>query len=200
MSIQLIDNEDYQQWWHECLKGDSQSLGQIHAALFDSLYCYARKLLDDDGLAEDAVQELFIRIWKKRTDIGPILKVKPYFFTVLRRQLLNRLRDRRRQLLSLPSFPQPEIEFSQEEIHIREEEDRDIKRRILGVLNTLPPRQREVIYLHFFENMSLHQIGEVMQIRYQSVLNLKQRAIQQLRSADLLPVLLLLLALHSLTL
>jgi RNA polymerase sigma-70 factor (ECF subfamily) len=196
MSGKQPGNEDFQLWWQQCLSGDTQSLGQIHASLFDGLYSYARKLLNDDAQASDAIQELFIRVWQKRSTIGPINRVKPYFFTLLRRQLLNQLRDKRRQLIAIPLLPQPDIEFSQEEIHIREDHEQDMKQRILQVLNTLPRKQREIIYLHFFEDMSLTQISEVMNIRYQSVQNLKQRAIQNLRSSDLLPVLLVLLALH----
>ncbi len=196
MSGQQAGNDEFQQWWQQCLSGDTQSLGQIHACLFDGLYSYARKLLNDDAQAADAIQELFIRVWHKRSTIGPISRVKPYFFTLLRRQLLNQLRDNRRQLIALPLLPQPEIEFSQEEIHIREDDQQDMKQRILLVLNTLPRKQREIIYLHFFEDMSLTQISEVMNIHYQSVQNLKQRAIRNLRSSNLLSVLLALLALR----
>jgi RNA polymerase sigma factor (sigma-70 family) len=152
--------------------------------------------LNDEALADDAVQDLFIKIWNKRTSIGELQKVKSYFYTALRRQVLNQLRDLKLRHLNITLAAQPDIEFSQEEILVKKEEDADLKEKILELLNALPKRQREVIYLHYFENMSLSQITEVMEINYQSVLNLKQRALQHMRSENLLALLFILLSLY----
>ena len=192
------DNEQLKSWWQQCLAGDTTAFAQIHEALFDGLYNYACKLLNDDALADDAVQELFIRLWQKRSSINQLEKVKPFFFTALRRQILNQLRDIKSKQLKINAAPEPEIEFSQEEIIIKKEDDTGIKEKILQILNTLPERQREVIYLHFFEDMPLLQVSEVMAINYQSVQNLKQRALQNMRSANLLSLFILLYTTHCL--
>lgn len=179
------DNEHLKSWWKQCLAGDTAVFALIHANLFEGLYNYAYKLLGDDALADDAIQELFIKLWQKRSAIGELEKVKPFFFTALRRQILNQLRDTRAKQQKIDTIPEPDIEFSQEEIIIKKEDDTGLKEKILKVLNTLPERQREVIYLHFFEDMPLAQVAEVMAINYQSVQNLKQRALQNMRSANL---------------
>ena len=181
------------------LEGDTNAFHSIHGQLFRGLYDYALKLLQDAQLAEDAVQELFVKVWVKRAAIGPLQKVKPYFFTALRRQVLNHLRNRRSRELRIGSLPRPDIEFSPEEIVIRDEEYATLQGKIAAVLNELPKRQKEVIYLHYFEEMDYTQIAEVMGIHYQSVLNLTQKALHKLRSADLLTVLVALAALHVAT-
>lgn len=186
------DNEKLKEWWQQCIAGDTAAFGYIHEALFEGLFNYARKLLNDDALADDAIQELFIKIWNKRSSIGAIGKIKPFFFTALRRQMLNQIRDRRSKQLKLTTADEADIEFSQEEILIKKEDDSGLKEKILQVLNTLPERQREVIYLHFFEDMPLAQVAEVMAINYQSVQNLKQRALQNMRSGNLFSLFLLL--------
>lgn len=180
------DKENLENCWQQCLAGDTAAFATIHTALFEGLYSYAYKLLGDDALADDAIQNLFIKIWQKRSAIGVLNKVKPYFFTALRRQILNQLRDIKSQHLKINAAPDPEIEFSQEEIIIKKENETGLKERILHILNTLPERQREVIYLHFFEDMPLAQVAEVMSVNYQSIQNLKQRALQNMRSAKLL--------------
>ena len=172
------------------LDGDTDAFHSIHGALFGGLYDYALKLLRDGQMADDAVQELFLRVWVKRSVIGPLQKVKPYFFTALRRQILNQLRNRQLRDLRIGSLPKPDIDFSPEEIVVRNEEYSSLQAKIAAVLNELPKRQREVIYLHYFEEMDYAQIAEVMGIHYQSVLNLTQKALQKLRSMDLLAVLL----------
>jgi len=198
MANNHLYTDPLEQWWILALEGDNHAFYSIHRALFDGLYGYALKLLQDPSLAGDAVQELFVKIWVKRESIGVIQKVKPYLFTSLRRQVLNQLRDLRHNKLKSIGLPEPDIDFSPEEIVVRNEEYAALQGRIAALLNTLPQRQKEAIYLHYFENMEYAQIAEVMGINYQSVLNLTQKAIQRLRSADLLPVVLSLSALYRL--
>jgi len=192
MEINPLHTDQLKFWWLQSLEGDADAFKSIHNELFDSLYNYAFKWLQDNDLAGDAVQELFIRIWTRRGAIGPVDKVKPYFFTVLRRQMLNQLRNLQLKRMKISRMPQPDIDFSQEEMVIKNEERRSLRDKIMKLLNDLPRRQKEAIYLHYFEEMDYSQIAEVMGINYQSVLNLTQKALQKLRSADLLTILLML--------
>lgn len=186
MNIEQADNEQLREWWLSVVDSHAASLGHIHSALFPGLYNYGLKLLGDDSLAQDALQELFIKIWNKRQQIGPLEKVKPYFFTAFRRQILNQLRDLKLKQLKIKWYQQPDIGFSQEEIVIRKEEDQQLRSTIANLLNELPPRQKEVIYLHYFEGLSLQQIADVLGINHQSVMNIRQRALVKLRSMNLL--------------
>ncbi len=196
METNPLHTDQLEQWWIRALEGDGLAFKEIHRELFRGLYHYALKLLQDGELASDAVQELFVRLWLKRDSIGPMRKVKPYFFTALRRQILNQLRNTQARALKISGIPGPDIDFSPEEIVVRNEEYETLQSRIATLLNELPKRQKEVIYLHYFEEMDYAQIAEVMGIHYQSVLNLTQKALQKLRQADLLSILLFLAALY----
>ena len=178
------------------LGGDTMAFRDIHRVLFKGLYNYALKLLQDGELAGDAVQDLFVRIWVRRGQIGVIKRVKPYFFTALSRQVLNQLRNLHLRELQISGMPRPDFEFSPEEIVVRNEEYENLQHKIAALLNELPRRQKEVIYLRYFAEMDNTQIAEVMGIHYQSVLNLTQKALQKLRSADLLTVFFSLVALY----
>ncbi|MBL0356242.1 MAG: RNA polymerase sigma factor [Chitinophagaceae bacterium] len=191
------DNEKLQTWWQQSLDNDTAAFGSIHAALFDGLYGYAAKLLNSGELADDTIQDLFIKIWNKRSSIGTIQKIKPFFYTSLRRQVLNQLRDLKLKNLKISLVTQPDIEFSQEEILIKNEDAAGLKEKITALLNTLPARQREVIYLHYFEDLSLTQIAVIMSINHQSAMNLKQRALQKMRTENLLSIFLLLCSLYK---
>ncbi len=185
-----LNTDQLGDWWRQAREGDQHAFGLIHRELFHGLYNYAEKLLQDGDLANDAVQELFVRFWTKREGIGELRKVKPYFFTALRRQILNQLRSLHLRELKIGGLARPDIEFSPEEIVVRTEEYNSLHNKIALLLNELPKRQKEVIYLHYFEDMDYAQIAEIMGIHYQSVLNLTQKALQKLRSADLLLLLL----------
>jgi RNA polymerase sigma factor (sigma-70 family) len=196
MGINPLHTDQLQHWWLLALEGDTRAFHSIHGELFRGLYDYAVKLLQDGQLADDAVQELFVKVWVKRGVIGPLQKVKPYFFTALRRQVLNQLRNRRLREMRIGGLPRPDIDFSPEEVFVRNEEYLSLQAKIADLLNELPKRQKEVIYLHYFEEMDYTQIAEVMRINYQSVLNLTQKALRKLRSAGLLSILLSLSALY----
>ncbi|MFT4154484.1 RNA polymerase sigma factor [Parafilimonas sp.] len=172
--------------WQQVVQGDTASFNLIHTCLFEGLFYYARKWLEDDSLASDAIQELFIKLWEKRHRIGMVANVQTYFFTALRRQLLNQVRAGK-QLARLAAPAGPMIEFSPEEIIIQTEESRHLHAKLTALLNSLPPRQREIIYLHFFEKIEYREIAAIMKINYQSVLNLMHKALENLRkNPDLL--------------
>ena len=174
--------------WIACISSnDTDAFKKIHDSLFDGLFLYAQKLLEDEALADDAVQNLFIRLWTKRESIGEIQKIKSYFYTALRRQILNQLRDLKLRKLKISLLNNTDIEFSPEEIKIKEEDNNKRKQQVLEMLNQLPKRQKEVIYLHYFEGLDYNRIAEIMQVNYQSVLNLKQKAITKMKTFGLLP-------------
>jgi RNA polymerase sigma-70 factor (ECF subfamily) len=178
--------EQLHYYWAGVLVNDNEAFKKIHSVLFNGLYNYALKFLNDEALAEDAVQELFVKIWVKRSSIGSITHVKSYFFTTLRRQMLNQLRNLKLKQLKIRTYNYPDIEFSREEIIIKEEHDAWLHQKIHELLNQLPARQREVVYLRYFENMSTTEITTVMKINYQSVQNLLQKAFEKLRASDML--------------
>jgi RNA polymerase sigma factor (sigma-70 family) len=198
MDTNPLNTDQLSMWWQQSLEGDSHAFYYIHRELFKGLYNYALKLLQDNELANDAVQELFVKIWTKRGQIGALQKVKPYFFTVLRRQILNQLRNLQLRELRISRIPRPDIDFSPEEVVVKNEEYQSLQKKISELLNELPKRQKEVIYLHYFEEMDYAQISDIMGINYQSVLNLTQKALQKLRAADLLSLLLSLSCLYRL--
>jgi len=93
--------DDLQQCWESVLAGDTDSLRIIHEHLYSSLHHYAKSILKDEALADDAIQDIFIKAWTQREKIGKLQHVKAFFFTMLRRHNLNQLRSFKTRLLHL---------------------------------------------------------------------------------------------------
>lgn len=165
--------------WTAVRAGDSRAYAHIHSQLHPVLYRYAFAMLGDEDLAQDVVQELFIRIWFKKEMIGELHNVRAYFFTALRRSTLNQLRGLRSLRILPPG--DPDIEFSVEDILIGEEEQSALRERLSRYLNELPRRQKEVIFLRFYEELPYSEVAVIMKVNYQSVINLAHKAIAQLR-------------------
>lgn len=167
-------------YWNAVRMGDARAYAQIHGQLHPVLYRYAFVMLGDEDLAQDVVQEVFIRIWYKKENIGALQNVRAFFFTALRRRALNQLRG----LRSLQILPpgEPDIEFSPEDVMIGQEEQSALQGRLSQYLNQLPKRQKEVIFLRFYEELPYTDVAAIMKVNYQSVINLAHKAITQLRT------------------
>lgn len=170
--------------WLEVLSDNPDALRQIHRQLFSRLYQYGNTLLTDNMQADDAVQEIFIKAWTEKKKAGTLKNVNAYFFTLMRRYCLNVIRNKKvadRRLLNFQKT-EPAIMFSAEDILVEKEVADGVREKIQDLLNGLPPRQKEVIYLKYFNDMNNTEIAEVLEIQYQSVLNLSHKAINYLKA------------------
>lgn len=168
------------QLWAEACGGNTGSYALIHKNLFSDLYYYLLRMLKDDELAEDILQDLFIKMWEKRCKIGPIAQVRFYFFRSARSMAINHIKKEKVRFLNPNEFD-TDFDFSPEDVMVKEEESVEAKAALLQALNTLPNRQREILYLKYYDGWSYEEISGITGIRYQSVVNHVHRAVLHLR-------------------
>lgn len=172
---------DFSKLWDEVCSGNQKAYATLHRQLYPALFSYVRGIVRDEDLANDLLQDMFVKLWMKKTFIGPIGNVKSYFFTTIRSLALNHIRQSKLQNKKLENLAFADIQFSAEELNFEREEGLERTRTISLALEKLPERQREILYLRFYEGMDYDQIVTVTGIKYQSVLNHIHRAVQRLR-------------------
>jgi RNA polymerase sigma factor (sigma-70 family) len=74
-----------------------------------------------------------------------------------------------------------DVEFSIEHHLIREQTLRDTANQFTESLNKLPRREKEIIYLRFYQELEVTEIVEIMEINAQSIYNLLHKALGHLR-------------------
>jgi RNA polymerase sigma-70 factor (ECF subfamily) len=173
--------DELAQWWEETLNGNMQSFSRIHNALYSALYYYLFKIVKDEDAAQDILQDLFVKLWERRERFGPIKNVKYYFFKSARSLAITFLRANKSESLDQNTSQQVDIVFSAEDILVEQEAGIEMKRMLSQALNALPKRQKEMIFLRYFDDWSYDQIAELTGLRYQSVVNHVHRGINQLR-------------------
>ena len=184
-SIPLAEEE----LWEGMRQGNEAALAQLHKTYYKSLFRYGLKLSHNAAISEDCIQDLFANLWASRQQISAVQSVKFYLFTSYRRLVLVHLKKQQKLFNQL--FNQdPAIVFSAEEITVRSETDHETAQKLTSVLNSLPKRQREVLYLRYYEDLNLTEIGQLMDLSYQSVLNCIQRALTNIRHRPEITVLL----------
>ncbi|WP_078874294.1 SigE family RNA polymerase sigma factor [Streptomyces sp. NRRL F-5702] len=150
-------------------------LTETYRAHYRSLLGLAALLLDDTASCEDVVQEAFIRVHSARTRVREPEKTLAY----LRQTVVNLSRSalRRRILgLKLLSKPMPDMASAEEGAYDQLERDALIK-----AMKGLQRRQREVLVLRYFADMTEAQVAEVLGISLGSVKAYGSRGIAALR-------------------
>lgn len=169
--------------WKKVLSGDKNALGELFNACFDSLYNYGYRITPNSENVRDAIQEVFFQIWKYRNNLTDPDSVRAYLFISLRRELLNnkKANQRRDQINNNYYLEEFDALISynnwDEILNLEEEESKELKQSI----ENLTPRQREVIYLKYFEGLSTEELAQILQVRAQSIYNLVFDAIKNLR-------------------
>ncbi|GAA0323071.1 hypothetical protein GCM10010302_72760 [Streptomyces polychromogenes] len=152
-------------------------LTETYRAHYRSLLGLAALLLDDTASCEDVVQEAFIRVHSARNRVRDRDKTLAY----LRQTVVNLSRSalRRRILgLKLLSKPMPDMASAEEGAYDQLERDDLIK-----AMRGLQRRQREVLVLRYFADMTEAQVAETLGISLGSVKAYGSRGIAALRVA-----------------
>ena len=175
--------------WRKFKRGNQAAFSVFYHHYYPSLYLFARKITPPPEDAQECVQELFVTLWNSRQRLGDVSHIKPYLFKSLRR-IIHRHASARFDRTSLVTDDRHVLTFSPEDFLIRQEDDAYRQETMATVLNGLPPRQREAVYLKYYEDLSYPQIAEVLHINYQSAVNLIYQALQQLKQQPALQQLL----------
>lgn len=176
--------------WKRFKKGSQDAFSIVYRHFYPSLYFFALKATGHPEEARECVQELFVVLWNSRERLGDVSDVKPYLFTSLRRTIY-RHQSRSTDAVGLTDSCLS-LTFSPEDFLIQQEDNAYRQDTLAAVLNRLPARQREAVYLKYYEDLSYQQIAKVLQINYQSAVNLVYQAFQNLRQQPTLQRLLVL--------
>jgi RNA polymerase sigma-70 factor (ECF subfamily) len=153
---------------------EKRKFEQLYLLYHGHMLRVAQKILRDEQLAEDAVHETFLRIMNDMTKIGDVAchQTRAYAVIKVRGIALNILRARRK-IIEMPfeeliedteGYMEYEVasEISDEELHV--------------VLAQLPPIHRDVLYLMYFEDMSVRDIARHLDLSESAVKKRLERA------------------------
>ena len=177
------DPSDDNTVWRQFLSGNKEAFDLLMSSYFRVLFQYGSKFSQDKEFVKDCIQDLFLVLWEKRENLDKSAVVKPYLLASLRRLMHRSISSK--SWIGGKSLEDSdisfEIEFSVEERYIENEAIYARAQQLKQLLDQLPKRQKEVVYLKFFQDMDRNQISQVMDVTPQTVSNLLQIAIKQLK-------------------
>ena len=174
--------------WDKVRHDDTTAFELLYHLLFSGMCQYASQLTKDRQVAEEVVQDVFLRIWNNRKDIySRDGSVKKYFFRLVHNQCFDVLRKNRThkesfiQLLTSEAWAKISEQYGFDEFLIERLEAVDTAAKIQQVVNRLPDQCREIFIKSRFENKSNEEIATEMKLSGHTVKTQIYRALQKIR-------------------
>lgn len=168
--------------WQRFRTGDTIAFDQLVQLYYQTLFRYGIRLDSDDEYVKDCIQDVFVELWQRRNTVSETEFVKFYLLKSLRRRIFRGRAKWGANWESLEDNYFFEVEFSIESRLISQEITHDQVQQLETLLNKLSRRQKEVIFLKFYQNLTHEQIAEVMALNRQSVYNILHESLQKLRT------------------
>lgn len=165
---------------------DEQALAELIELITPWLLGVAQGLLQDADEAEEVVQESFATVWNKIGQVPADSRgLLPWVLRVTRNRAIDRLRSRRRRLWKAARFAAHAIEgepFAElEEPHDARVPGWQVHQAIHAALEALPPEQRAVVWLAYFQGLTQSAIAERLGIPVGTVKTRLRLAFEKLR-------------------
>lgn len=128
----------------------------------NKLFRYSYRLLGSSDEAKDVVQEVFLKLWNGRDQLGEIQNMEAWCMRIARNLSLDRLRQtQRRKTDSLETgFDVPALSHTP----VERAEMKESIRSINELMSGLPEKQRQVMHLRDIEGYSYNEISEILEL------------------------------------
>ncbi|HDL85013.1 MAG TPA: RNA polymerase sigma factor [Candidatus Acetothermia bacterium] len=142
------------EWLARVARKDEASFQRLYEEFATRIFRYALTLLRDHHLAEEVVQETMITVWSKASTYAGNSRVSTWIFGIARHKAYDILNGEKKagratESRAIMDDPAPAIE-RQERVH--------------AAMKGLPPDQREIVFLTFYENLSYKAIANLLEI------------------------------------
>ncbi|MGM9507257.1 RNA polymerase sigma factor [Larkinella sp. GY13] len=168
--------------WQAFREGDRSAFEALLRTYYQPLYEYGTKFLKDRDQLKDCLHDLLVNLWERRTFLNETENLKLYLFKALRNQIFKE-KHKAGQLASLPDWEEgePEADDYAENLIIQDETTREKQFRVQHLIGRLSKRQREILHLKFYENLSNEQVADLLSISRPAVANLLYQTLKQFR-------------------
>lgn len=168
--------------WQSFKAGDKDSFHLIYSRYYPNLFEYGMRIINDKGRVKDSIHDLFIKLWNNKLNLSNVTSIRAYLLVSLKGTLYNELqKSSRKPVEELKENNSFELVFSVESDFIRKETTSSQNQQLTDALNLLTARQKEVIYLRYFEEMNYVEISAMMNISVKAVYKLSARGLYTLR-------------------
>ena len=171
-----------QELWNALRNGHQYAIEKLFKDNYQVLFSYARKICKDTELSKDCVQELFVGLWDKCHTLNEVTNVRSYLLQSIWYLVIKKLKKQSKQVpLDENDDYNLDIVFSNESILIDKQNHKEKGQQLLTALDSLTKRQKQIIFMLYYEGLTISEIQQITDLKYQSIKNLTHRAMLTLR-------------------
>ncbi len=172
-------------------EGNERIFEEIFRKYYQSLCNYANSILKEMDEAEEVVQNLFLSIWEKRSDLEISISLKSYLYRAVHNHCLNRIKH----LKVREEYQQYAVNFydaSYESVSQTVMKN-ELETKIEEAIKKLPEQCRLIFQMSRFEELKYHEIAEQLELSPKTVENQIGKALKILRVelAEYLPLIII---------
>lgn len=134
---------------------ESKEFTQIYMPLGEPMYRIAYYFLESAEDAEDAVQDLYVKLWNSRDTLDAVHNPKAYCSTLMRNICIDRIRKVTPKRVQIPEDMVADRGDSSDRI-----ETEETIKRLGKAVQDLSDTQRNVLRMKVFEDLSYEQMAE----------------------------------------
>lgn len=170
--------------WNKFREGDDESFSSLFNLYFPVLCQYGMKFDISKDMVQDCIQDTFIHLYN-HGNLPAVENPKFYLFRALKNNILNKLvKEKKLHTISLQDLPfLTEYELDYVDSAEDNEHNLELLLHVHSILDHLPPRQKEALYLRFQQDLDYEEISEILKMNYQSTRNLVFRALKNIRKS-----------------
>lgn len=158
-------------------KGDERAFYLLYKRYWKGLYNSAYKRLKDHDLCENAVQNVFVDLWKRRLDLS-IENISAYLYSAVKYQVFAQVSKRRGEVYFMKPFESiVESPFSADGELI----EKELQQVLEKWLHSLPEKRRKIFLMYYENELSSREISERLSIAQKTVQNQVRTATKSLR-------------------
>nr|WP_294931059.1 sigma-70 family RNA polymerase sigma factor [uncultured Flavobacterium sp.] len=168
--------------WSKLKSGDEKSFSLLFEKYYGDLINYGNSFSPFAEKVQDCVQDVFADVWLYRESLQEPNVVKAYLLSSVRKRIA-RLYERDHIFRKIANTDSIEFlfDFSVEHELIADETTAERVLHLNKLLNDLPPRQKEALFLRYNQGLTVEQVAEMLEVNYQSASNLLHRGLLTLR-------------------
>jgi len=167
--------------WNQFRNGDEASFVTLFRNYYSNLYLYGCKISKDTSLVEDCIQELFIEMWRTNGK-AEIISIRAYLFKSFKFKLVRAISKIGKMGKLIADQEVETFQLSHEIFLMNEQENKILVEKVQTALEQLSPRQKEIVYLKFYMDLSYEEVSEIMNINYQASRNLVYQSVKVLKN------------------
>lgn len=154
---------------HKLSLNDESALAELYHYYYKRLIQFAKSIVHTNELAEEIVEDVFIKLWCNRISICDIRNLNVYLYTAVKNTSLNTLSQKAKQLLSSP-FDFLNIELENE---LNNPDDlmitAEMMQKMHRVIDGLPPRCKMIFKLVREDSLKYKEVAEILRISVNTV-------------------------------